>query len=234
MLGAKGGRAQPARPDNSRPPARPWHVTHVGHAGCVTVPPSRRRWQVAQVAAGRRARPRTVTRVEWPTAEPIDTARLTLEPLRVHHASKMADVLADPRLYEYVGGAPASVAKLEARYALQAVGHSPDGHQGWLNWIVRERATGAVVGTVQATLTDVGGRLAAEIAWVIGSAYQRRGYATEAAGAMVEWLRGHATNAIVAHIHADHEASIRVARRLGLTPTDILEGGETRWVAAAE
>ena len=171
------------------------------------MPPSRRRWQVVQVAAGRRARPYG-SRVEWPTAEPIETARLTLEPLRVHHAGEMADVLADPRLYEYVGGTPASVAKLEPRYALQAVGHSPDGHQGWLNWIVRERDTGAVVGTVQATLTDVGGRLAAEIAWVIGSAYQRRGYATEAAGAMVEWLRGHATHTIVAHIHPDHEASI--------------------------
>jgi hypothetical protein len=135
--------------------------------------------------------------VEWPTAEPIDTARLTLEPLAVDHASEMADVLADPRLYEYVGGTPPSEAELEARYGLQVVGHSPDGHRGWLNWIVRERAT-------------------------------------EAAGAMVEWLRCHATNAIVAHIHPDHEPSMGVARRLGLTPTDILEAGETRWVSAAD
>ncbi len=172
--------------------------------------------------------------MEWPTAEPIDTARLTLEPLAVDHASEMADVLADPRLYEYVGGTPPSEAELEARYGLQVVGHSPDGHRGWLNWIVRERATGAAVGTVQATLTDVAGRLEAEVAWVTGFAYQRRGYATEAAGAMVEWLRCHATNAIVAHIHPDHEPSMGVARRLGLTPTDVLEAGETRWVSAAD
>jgi RimJ/RimL family protein N-acetyltransferase len=172
--------------------------------------------------------------VEWPTTEPIDTARLTLEPLGVDHASEMADVLADPGLYEYVGGTPPSEAELEPRYALRVVGHSPDGHQGWLNWIVRERATGAAVGTVQATLTDLAGRFEAEIAWIIGSAYRRRGYATEAAGAMVEWLRCHATSAIVAHIHPDHEASMGVARRLGLTPTDILEAGETRWVSAAE
>jgi RimJ/RimL family protein N-acetyltransferase len=172
--------------------------------------------------------------VEWPTAEPIDTARLKLEPLRVEHAGEMADVLADPRLYEYVGGVPPSTVQLEARYARQLAGHSPDGRHGWLNWIVRERATGAAAGTVQATLTMVDGRPEAETAWVIGSAHQRRGYATEAAGAMVEWLRGRSTRTIVAHIHPDHEASMRVARHLALAPTDIIECGERRWVSAPE
>jgi RimJ/RimL family protein N-acetyltransferase len=172
--------------------------------------------------------------VDWPTAEPIDTARLTLEPLLVAHAGEMADVLADPRLYEYVGGTPPSAAHLEARYALQAVGHSPDGRHGWLNWIARERATGAAVGNVQATLTAVKDYLEADIAWVIGSAYQRRGYATEAAGAMVQWLRSRATNAIVAHIHPDHEVSMGVASHLGLTATDVIDGGEMRWVSARD
>jgi RimJ/RimL family protein N-acetyltransferase len=172
--------------------------------------------------------------VDWPTAEPIDTARLTLEPLLVAHAGEMADVLADPRLYEYVGGTPSSVAQLEARYALQVVGHSPDGRHGWLNWIARERATGAAVGNVQATLTVVEDQLEGEIAWVIGSAYQRRGYATEAAGAMVRWLRSRRTNTIAARIHPDHEASMGVARHLGLTATDVIDGGETRWLSAGD
>ena len=185
----------------------------------------------------RGARPprhRTVTSVAWPTAEPIETARLTLEPLRIEHAGEMAEVLANSRLYEYVGGTPPSPAQLRTRYALQVAGHSPDGRQGWLNWIIRERATGAAVGTVQATLTVLSDRTEAEIAWVISTAYQRRGYATEAAGATVQWLRNHAADAIVAHIHPDHEASIGVATHLGLTPTDILEGGETRWVSPGE
>ncbi|HUA70905.1 MAG TPA: GNAT family N-acetyltransferase [Solirubrobacteraceae bacterium] len=169
----------------------------------------------------------------WPTAEPIETARLTLEPLRVDHAGEMVVVLADPRLYEFVGGAPPTQAQLRTRYALQVVGHSPDGRHGWLNWIVRERAKGAAVGTVQATLTLIDGRSEAEIAWVIGAEYQRRGYAAEAARAMVDWLWTKATHTIVAHIHPNHQASIGVARRLGLTPTDIIEGGETRWVAVS-
>jgi RimJ/RimL family protein N-acetyltransferase len=169
--------------------------------------------------------------VGWPTAEPIETPRLTLEPLRVEHAGEMADVLADPRLYEYIGGTAPSAAQLEARYALQVVGRSPDGRHGWLSWIVRENATDAAVGTVQATLTVIDGQTEAEVAWVIGSAYERRGYATEAAGAMVDWLRNHATSTIVAHIHPDHEASMAVARHLGLSATDLTAGGETRWLS---
>ena len=172
--------------------------------------------------------------MDWPAAEPIETPRLTLEPLRVGHAGEMFEVLADLRLYEYIGGAPPSPAQLKTRYALQVAGHSPDGRHGWLNWIVRERATGAAVGTVQATLSRVDTLLEAEIAWIVGTAYQRRGYAGEAAGAMVGWLRGMGANTVVAHIHPNHEASMGVARHLGLTPTNILEGGETRWESVAQ
>jgi len=167
--------------------------------------------------------------VEWPRAEPIEAEGLTLEPLRADHAGEMVEVLADPRLYEYIGGAPPSPEQLRARYALQAVGHSPDRRHGWLNWIVRERATGAAIGTVQATVTATDGRWEAEIAWVIGTMHQGRGYAKEAAGAMVGWLRSQGTDTITAHIDPEHEASMAVARHLGLAATEVVEGGETRW-----
>jgi RimJ/RimL family protein N-acetyltransferase len=167
--------------------------------------------------------------VDWPTAEPIETARLTLEPLRVEHAGEMVEVLGAPALYEFTGGAPPSLERLRARYARQAVGHSPDGREGWLNWVARDRDTAVVVGTVQATLTTRDGRHEAEIAWVIGAAHQRRGYATEAAGGMADWLRVHGTQTLTAHIHPDHEGSMAVARHLGLTATDVIDDGETRW-----
>ena len=172
---------------------------------------------------------RTVRDVDWPAAEPIETARLTLEPLRVEHAAEMVEVLSAPALYEFTGAAPPSLERLRARYARQAVGHSSDGREGWLNWIARERDTGIAVGTVQATLTTRDARLEAEIAWVIGAARQRRGYATEAAGAMVQWLRTQGIKTITAYIHPDHQASMGVARRLGLAPTPIIDDGETRW-----
>lgn len=167
--------------------------------------------------------------VDWPAAEPIQTARLTLEPLRVDHAGEMHVVLGDPALYEYTGGKPPSLEDLRTRYAMQAVGRSPDGRHGWLNWIARDRVTGAAIGTVQATLDRSGGKLEAEIAWIIGVAYQRRGFASEAADAMVGWLQAEGVQAITAHIHPEHNASMGVARGLGLAATDVIAGGETVW-----
>lgn len=165
----------------------------------------------------------------WPIATLIETDRLWLEPLRVDHATELAAVLDDERLHDFIGGRPATAAELRSRYARLEAGRSPDGTQGWLNWAVRDRRTGVAVGTVQATLWR-NGTLTAEIAWVIAASHQGRGYAKEAAAAMVGWLGQHGVLDFVAHIHPDHAASTGVARHLGLRPTDVIEDGEVRWV----
>jgi RimJ/RimL family protein N-acetyltransferase len=167
--------------------------------------------------------------VNWPRAEPIETARLTLEPLRLEHAEEMAPALDDQRLHEYIGGRPETVERLRARYARQLAGHSADGAQGWLNWIMRQRASGACVGTVQATLVDGPAGRAAEVAWIVAVAHQRQGYAQEAAAGMTAWLRRHGADLLVAYVHPRHEASAIVARRLGLEPTAAVRDGEVRW-----
>jgi RimJ/RimL family protein N-acetyltransferase len=82
---------------------------------------------------------------------------------------------------------------------------------------------------VQATLTRDGGRWTAAIAWVVGVPWQRRGYATEAALALVGWLGGQEVDEIVAHIHPGHLASAQVAARAGLRPTPDQVDGEQVW-----
>ncbi len=161
---------------------------------------------------------------------PLIGGRLELEPLRVEHAEEMAPVLDDPALHTFTGGEPGSVAELRSRYERQVVGRSADGSERWLNWIVRRREDGQVIGFVQATVADHDQQLQAEVAWVIGTAYQGHGYAREAAGVMVDWLRRSDLGPIVAHIHPDHGASGAVARSLGLSPTDELVDGEVRWI----
>ena len=160
----------------------------------------------------------------------LETERLRLEPLTAAHADEMAPLLDDPTLHTYVGGAPLSLDELRARYARQEGGLSPDGRERWLNWICRERFALAAVGYIQATV-DVE-RRAAQVAWVIGSAYQGRGYAAEAAVAMVAWLTEDGVRVIDAHIHPDHAASAGVARAIGLTPTPTFVDGEVRWERA--
>lgn len=165
----------------------------------------------------------------WPSAGTIQTARLVLEPLRVEHAAELAPLLDDDDLHRYIGGRPATPDELRDRYRRQSAGQSPDGSEGWLNWVARERVSGAAVGTVQATVSSQDERLSAELAWVIATPYQRQGYASEAAAGMVAWLGRHGVHLLTAHVHPEHRASARIAERLGLTATATIIDGEVRW-----
>ena len=161
------------------------------------------------------------------SADQVTSERLRLEPLTVDHAAAMVAVLADPSIYEFTGGSPPTLPELSARYARQSAGRSPDGSEHWLNWVVvLDDGSDEPIGYVQATVVGT----EAEIAWVLSPAHQGRGLATEAATAMVEWLASAGITCLVAHVHPDHAASARVAERLGLRRTDVVEDGEIRWV----
>ncbi|MGS2643601.1 GNAT family N-acetyltransferase [Streptosporangium sp. LJ11] len=181
-------------------------------------------------------------------AEPVRTARLTLEPLAVRHAAEMAEVLGDPALHAFIGGAPETPGQLRDRYARLVATPPPGREESWLNWVIRLDApdggshgssdndsnrpvdgsdgdSDRLVGYVQATVT----RDRAAVAWVVGTPWQGRGIAGEAAVALVAWLRDHGTATIVATIHPDHSASSAVARRAGLAPTGGRVDGEVVW-----
>lgn len=156
---------------------------------------------------------------------PFATARLDAEPLRVAHAEEMAAVLDDPALHTFTGGAPEDAAALRARYERQTAG-SPDPGEAWWNWVLRVRGEGRLAGYAQATVRGPG----AEIAWVIGTGWQGRGYAKEAAAGLLAHLTGEgAVRTVVAHIHPDHAASAAVAEAAGLVRTGEWEDGEERW-----
>jgi hypothetical protein len=65
--------------------------------------------------------------------QPLRSARLDLEPLRIDHAAEAAVVFDDERLHRYIGGAPANEQELRRRYARQVAGRSADGRELWLN-----------------------------------------------------------------------------------------------------
>lgn len=165
----------------------------------------------------------------WPVIEPVETERLRLEALTVDHAGLMVEVLEDGALYQYIGGQPPTLSELRLRYAAQAVGHSEDRSQWRLNWIVSLRDSACTIGYVQATVEPASTGSQATIAWVIAPDFQRRGLATEAAVAMVDWLSTMGVDHLIACIHPAHAASQAVARRLGLHPTSVIEDGEVRW-----
>jgi RimJ/RimL family protein N-acetyltransferase len=160
--------------------------------------------------------------------ETIRSARLELSPLTVDDADDMVDVLADERMYAFTGGQPPALEQLRERYRRLALGRSEDGSQLWFNWIVRRATDRAAVGAVQATVEADGA--AAEVAWEVGVRWQGRGYASEAAVAMVEWLTARGVRQISACVHPEHQASAHVAARAGLAATDDVVDGETVWL----
>src|SRR5688572_22558844 len=117
----------------------------------------------------------------------------------------MSVIYADDRMYEFTGGEAPTLDALTRRYEALVAGRSPDGTESWLNWVVRLVDAPQAVGTVQATVTVATG--SAAIAWEIGIPWQGRGYAGEAAAALVDWLRSQLVTDVEAHVHPDHAAS---------------------------
>jgi len=161
-------------------------------------------------------------------AQAVRTARLDLLPLLVEHAEEMAAVLSDPALHTFIGGTPDTPQALRSRYQ-RMTASSPDPAVSWLNWVIRLRDEDCLTGTVQATITPSSHGPVAEIAWMVGTAWQGRGIATEAARGLVDWLSQQPVQAVIAHIHPEHQASAAVATAAGLTPTDEWHEGEIRW-----
>jgi RimJ/RimL family protein N-acetyltransferase len=160
--------------------------------------------------------------------ETIGTERLDLLPLLVEHAEEMAGVLSDPDLHLFIGGAPATPKALRSRYQRMVAG-SPDPAVSWCNWVIRLRDEACLTGTVQATISPSDPGPVAEIAWVVGTPWQGRGIATEAARGLVAWLEQQPVQTVIAHIHPEHRASAAVATASGLTPTGAWHEGEISW-----
>lgn len=218
----------------------PWNAPYYARLGFVEVPVADRgpelsgriaaeaehRWPWPRVAMARKA---DSPLPSWPAIEPLESARLRLEPLSVDHAEGMATALSDAALYEFTGGSAPTVAELVRRYTAQCLGGSPDGAQRWLNWIIVPRDRARPVGYVQASIERAGDAVVADIAWVVCPAAQRMGIASEAAAAMTDWLREAGVERFTASILPDHYASMGVARRLGLHATSAVVDGEVVW-----
>jgi ribosomal-protein-alanine N-acetyltransferase len=138
---------------------------------------------------------------------------VTLEPQLESHAGELYPVLADPALYTFTDDKePASEAAFRERLRRLESRASPDGTQHWLNWIVRNDA-GDAVGYVQATIFP---DHSAEVAYVIGRAFWRRGYAAAAMLTVLEELRQcYGVDTARATLDPGNAASLALLRRLG-------------------
>jgi RimJ/RimL family protein N-acetyltransferase len=152
--------------------------------------------------------------VQVPT---IETARLKLRGHRLDDFIACAAMWADPAVTLHIGGKPFTEEESWTRL-LRYVGHWA--MLGFGYWVVEEKATGGFAGEIgfadykrdlEPSLKDV-----PEIGWALAAQAQGRGYATEAARAVIAWGDAHLGSSRTACIiHPENLPSIRVAEKCG-------------------
>lgn len=130
----------------------------------------------------------------------IRTERLLLRPVEPGDADFLVGLWTDPVLMEHLGG-PRDPEKLRAAI------EQDDPHA----WVVVERVTGEPVGDCFLLDKEIEGRAEREIIWVVAQKHWGRGFATEAARAVMQREPG-----LCALIHPENAASIRVAEKAGM------------------
>lgn len=146
----------------------------------------------------------------------IETERLVLRRSRPEDAETISSYRSDPEVHRMQGwertdpdGVRADIEEMGER--------SPGEPGGWVQFSVRERDTGQLVGDVGISLAD-GEPGVVKVGYTISPSSQRRGYATEAVGALVDYAFGTlGADVVRAYASADNVPSIRVAEHVGMT-----------------
>ena len=147
----------------------------------------------------------------------LETARLRLRRHEVPDFAPCAAMWADAGVTRYIGGRPFTAEEVWARL-LRYVGHWE--LLGYGYWAVEEKSTGQFAGDIGFAdfQRDLQPSIEGfpEIGWVLATAAQGKGFATEAVRAVVEWGdRRFAKTRTVCLIHPDNAASLRVAEKCG-------------------
>ena len=142
----------------------------------------------------------------------IETPRLRLREFRVTDLDDYAAAVGDPEVMKHIGdGVPMS--RQDAWRSMAFL----SGHwnlRGFGLWAIEEKATGRVLGRVGYFLPE--GWPSEEIGWLLRRDAWGRGYATEAALAVLAHGRTMlGLDQVIAIIQPENAASIRLALRLG-------------------
>ncbi len=153
----------------------------------------------------------------------VETERLVLRAFTRHDLDFLADLFSIPEVARWSGaGRPRTRTEVQAQLAGQPGRAGPHPSTGVFA-ICPRTSTGAVGGPVGVAMlvplpASAGSeRRDVEIGWHLHPSAQGRGFATEAARALVERARGGGISEVHAVTHPDNAASQAVCQRLGMT-----------------
>ena len=139
----------------------------------------------------------------------IKTQRLTVRPFRAGDADDLYAYLSLPEVYRFEPGEPVSHGK-----AAEIAAEFASGTSFWAAELVEERK---VIGHVSLFPYGPDRVRTWEVGYIFHPAYQRRGYATEAARAVIGYaFTGLQAHRVVAHCSPGNTASCKVLEKCGL------------------
>lgn len=139
----------------------------------------------------------------------LRTARLLLREPRLEDFEPYVQNATDPEALRYIGG-PFEPRDAWRRFQASAGGWVTTGKGWW--WL--ELADGSSIGHVGVFRRETGPEL--EIGWSIHKPYWRKGYASEAAQAALDYARARFRERVIAYVSLVNTPSIAVAEKIGM------------------
>lgn len=149
-------------------------------------------------------------------APQIETSRLFLRGHIVEDFNVIAALWADPEMVRFIGGVPSTREASWSRL-LRYVGHWS--LMGFGYWVIHEKDSGLFVGEIgfadfqremQPSMNNK-----AEMGWVLSPNYHGKGYASEAAEAVLAWADSNIPRQVCCIIAPGNTPSIRLAKKNG-------------------
>jgi RimJ/RimL family protein N-acetyltransferase len=142
----------------------------------------------------------------------LETPRLILRELAIADVDLIAPMLMHPEVMRY-WPRPYTREECDAWIANQQQRYARDGYGYWL---ALDKATGEAIGQAGLVRQEVDGVAEAGLGYIIHHPYWRRGLATEAASASVNYAFDIGKRRVVALIRPENTPSRGVAKRLGM------------------
>lgn len=144
----------------------------------------------------------------------FETDHLKAIPITVQDQIELLRILQDPRLMTLGWGKTYSLE--ESSHWLEKI--QQQYHQfGYSYFFVVEKATEKIIGIVGGLPTVIQNHQEVELAYIIKTSAQGRGYACEAASGMIHFLHLKGVKSVIAQFVPENTASKRVAEKLGMT-----------------
>lgn len=135
--------------------------------------------------------------------------RLVMRPQTVADAEALHEAYADEALMTWWSSGPHETVAKTQRYLADRTMPGD-----WRGWVMVERASGAVIGTLAAHDTR---HRVAEIGYLLIRRYWGRGYAREGVTRLIDLLFAEGNRRIVADTDPDNDGSNRLLEQLGFT-----------------